>query len=126
MCYHSTASHQKHMANAMLTIEIYKHSKTWCFTDEQRDLLHEPFVLGIPEIINTVLNDNKLYEEDTNYRILFADQDFPMSHGVLNKIRAESGGAWYKYNDQEGWLCPATLAFFADFPEQIHFRLEKV
>jgi hypothetical protein len=68
------------MANAMLSIEIYQFNGTWCFTDLERKLVHEPFVLGIPEIINTVLENNSLYEDGKNYRVLFADQEFPKSH----------------------------------------------
>jgi hypothetical protein len=102
------------MANAMLSIEIYQFNGTWCFTDLERKLVHEPFVLGIPEIINTVLQNNSLYEDGKNYRVLFADQEFPKSHGA------------YQWNDEEGWLCPATLAFFDDFPSEIHFRFEKL
>jgi len=45
------------MANAMLCIEIYKFNGTWCFTDTERELLHEPFVLGIPDIINSALEE---------------------------------------------------------------------
>ena len=114
------------MANAMLTIEIYQFNGTWCFTDLKRQLVHEPFVLGIPEIINTVLETNSLYEEGKNYRILFAEQEFPQTHGVLNQVREEFNGAWYEWNGEEGWLCPATLAFFEYFPAQIYFRFEKL
>lgn len=110
----------------MLCIEIYKFNGTWCFTDVQRELVHEPFVLGIPEIINTVLKENELYEEDKNYRVLFAEQEFPQCHGALTQTREEFNGAWYEWNNQEGWLCPATLAFFDYFPDNIYFRFEKL
>lgn len=114
------------MANAMLSIEIYKFNGTWCFTDKERELLHEPFVLGVPEIINTALKEQNLYEEGKNYRILFAEQEFPLAHGVLKQVQDAFGGSWYAWNKLEGWLCPATLAFFHDFPKEIHFRLEKL
>ena len=110
----------------MLSIEIYQFNGTWCFTDLERKLVHEPFVLGIPEIINTVLENNSLYEDGKNYRVLFADQEFPKSHGALTRVRDEFNGAWYQWYDEEGWLCPATLAFFDDFPSEIHFRFEKL
>lgn len=110
----------------MLCIEIYEFNGTWCFTDQERELVHEPFVSGIPEIINTVLKNNSLYEDGKNYRVLFAEQEFPQCHGVLNQTRKEFSGAWYDWNDQEGWLCPATLAFFDHFPEKIYFRFEKL
>jgi len=114
------------MANAMLCIEIFKFNGTWCFTDEKRELLNEPFVLGVPEIIDAVLKQQELYVKDKNYRILFADQEFPLHHGMLEKTQYDSGGFWYKWGDMKGWLCPATLAFFKEFPKEIYFRLEKV
>jgi hypothetical protein len=114
------------MSNAMLCIEIYKFNGTWCFTDKDRELLHEPFVLGIPEIINKALEDQNMYEDNKNYRILFAAREFPACHGVLMRQNEEMGGAWYSCNAQTGWLCPATLKFFDDFPESIYFKLEKL
>jgi len=126
VCYSGTVLHQKHMANAMLCIEIYRFNGTWCFTDAERNLLHEPFVLGIPEIIDRALEEQKLTEEGKNYRILFAAQEFPSSHGALTRQNEEFGGSWYSWNEQEGWLCPATLKFFCEFPDTIYFKLEKL
>lgn len=108
----------------MLCIEIYKFNGTWCFTDHKRELVHEPFVLGVPEIIDAVLHETSLYKENKNYRILFSEEEFPCSHGALTQVREEFNGAWYERNGQEGWLCPATLAFFPHFPEKIYFRFE--
>jgi len=90
------------MSNAMLCIEIYKFNGTWCFTDKDRELLHEPFVLGIPEIINKALEDQNIYEDNKNYRILFAAREFPACHGVLMRQNEEMGGAWYSCNAQTG------------------------
>ena len=110
----------------MLCVEIYKFNGTWCFTDTKRELLNEPFVLGIPEIINSVLEEQKLVEKGKNYRILFSAQEFPTYHGALARQNEEMGGAWYAWNEQKGWLCPATLKFFCDFPETIYFKIEKL
>ena len=44
----------------------------------------------------------------------------------LMRQNEEMGGAWYSCNAQTGWLCPATLKFFDDFPESIYFKLEKL
>lgn len=56
---------------------------------------------------------------------------FPKCKTHLEKDKNEYGGAWYTLktsnNDEfKGWLCPATLKFFTDFPEKIFFHIEPV
>lgn len=112
------------MANAMLCIEIYKLHGIWCFSDEKRELVDEPFILGMTELITAALKHTNLYEFNKKYRILFSGYDFPFNNGYLNKLGEERGGAWYEWNENKGWLCPATLKFFEQFPEKIYFKLE--
>ena len=40
------------MANAMLVIFPYRYEGTWVFDDERVGLEREPFVSGIPEMID--------------------------------------------------------------------------
>jgi hypothetical protein len=124
------------MANALYSIEIYPHSGTWCFTDEERGLIHEPFVLGIPDFIDEIIQTNDLGELDRTYRIIFSDFKFPKCQGKLVYAYEEDPGVWYllrsveetepKVDLQAGWLCPATLKFFPEFPKSIFFRIEPV
>lgn len=114
------------MANSMMTIEIYRHAGTWCFTDEARGLLHEPFVLGIPDIIDNIIKDN----EKEKHTITFSSQRFPLCYMNMKKVYEEYGGAWYELESaldmtskKKGWLCPATLKFFSDFPDNIYFDI---
>jgi hypothetical protein len=119
------------MANALLTLEIYRHAGTWCFTDNERDLLHEPFVLGIPEMINTIIKDKYSFVENSTYRVTFSSNPFPQTKFYLLQHESESGGCWYslqKINELvthtdktlTGWLCPVTLKFFSAFPPEIY------
>lgn len=120
------------MSNSLFTIEIYKHAGTWCFTDEKRDLIHEPFVCGIPELINDSIKE---LDKSLTYRITFSENKFPGAKDYLRYLLEDSGGAWYSKQivDQDvdkhaknGWLCPATLKFFKCFPKKIYFAVESL
>lgn len=114
------------MSNSMLVLEMYHHAGTWVFTDEKRDLVNEPFVLGVPEIFDSVIEEQNL-KGNHLYRVIFSDQNFPLAHAEVEKISEEGGGAWYKHKKTPpGWLCPATLKFFKEFPERIFFKIEVI
>ena len=111
------------MGNSMMCIEVYRHCGTWAFTDKERDLVHEPFVAGIPEIIDLFV-DNYGDKTRETHRITFSDQSFPGSHAYLTKTRNEMNGAWYQFGDYEGWLCPATLKYFPWHPQEVHVAID--
>ena len=112
------------MSNAMMSIKIYRHCDTWAFTDLPKGLQDEPFVCGIPEIIDHFINNFSDPSKQT-HRIIFSARNFPYSHGKLVKTKMEAGGAWYSYeNSMEGWLCPATLKFFEEHPDELYVKFE--
>ena len=45
------------MANVIMTIEPYWYGDTWVFDDESVGLEKEPFVKGIPEMIDALVKD---------------------------------------------------------------------
>lgn len=122
--------------NSLLALEIYRHLGCWCFTDHDRGLRHEPFVLGMTEIIDYVINEYKLGDLIGPYRIIFSANKFPKHQGHLFYQYAEDNGTWYALStpakhiiDEDsprGWLCPATLEFFDYFPKFIYFKIEPV
>jgi hypothetical protein len=61
------------MANELMIIMPYWHAGTWVFDDEATGLCMEPFVAGIPEMINDLVGDipNALHRSDivSNHRI---------------------------------------------------------
>lgn len=116
------------LTNSMMTVEIYRYANTWCFTDEARGLLHEPFVLGIPEMIDYLIQLLDVKKKEAKYSITFSENNFPTCKSKLEKIEEEYGGAWYSLhtegvNVDKGWLCPATLKFFPYFPKTIYLTL---
>ncbi|MCK5676729.1 MAG: hypothetical protein KAH99_06910, partial [Verrucomicrobia bacterium] len=42
-------------SNSLLVIAPYRHANTWVFDDSSRGLLQEPFVAGIPELIDKLV-----------------------------------------------------------------------
>lgn len=134
-----SSTHRQHtsVSNSLFTLEIYRHAGTWCFTDPERDLLHEPFVLGIPDMINTIIKDKYHTLENTKYRVTFAATAFPKTKFYLLQHSDEAQGYWYSLQKvgelvessdkaEKGWLCPATLKFFSAFPSEIYVDIEQI
>ena len=111
--------------NSMLVIFPY-YSGTWCFDDMTVGLLREPFVMGIPEIIDDMLVIAKIKKKDARdgFRLIFSAKVFPGYHMKLTWVREESGGNWYTNGAKEGWLCPALFKYFKKAPKEIYARAE--
>ena len=57
------------MANAMMVIYPYCEQYTWVFDDERVGLVREPFVQGVPEMINVLVAD--IPNAAQGFRLLF-------------------------------------------------------
>jgi hypothetical protein len=112
------------MANAIHVIQPYRHASTWVFDDPRVGLHQEPFVSGIPQMIDTLVANVPNAEQ--GFRLLFASEPFPGYQVELIKVREEYRGAWYRWADRnaEGWLCPALLLYFAEAPFRLYARVE--
>jgi hypothetical protein len=110
--------------NAILLIKPYWHNGTWCFDDEPRGLLAEPFVSGAPEIITEMVKD--IPAANNGFKLLFSEEPFPNYQIKLNWIRQEYDGNWYKdsVSGKEGWLCPALFKYFSNAPKTIYTKAE--
>lgn len=108
------------MSNALLVIAPYKRHGTWMFDDEQAGLRGEPFVAGIPEIIDWAVRD--IPDADQGFRLVFSSTPFPGYQVELVRTRDEYGGTWYRWagHNHEGWLCPALFKYFPQAPEQLY------
>jgi hypothetical protein len=97
------------LGNALLVIEPYRAGHQWRFDEPLLHLKAEPFVRGIPEMIDKMSANIPGYE----YR--------------LDRLREEDGGNWY-FSDAyqvQGWLCPALFKFFPRAPSHIYVRAEE-
>jgi len=112
------------MDNVLMVIEPYWYQGTWVFDDASKGLDKEPFVQGIPEMIDTLVKD--IPNARAGFVLLFSAQPFAGYQVELTLIRAEYGGHWYKPKDldTQGWLCPALLRYFDDAPQSLYIKAE--
>jgi hypothetical protein len=112
--------------NVIFIIEPYRKYGTWVFDDAKRGLIEEPFVFGMPQIIDKVVKD----EECRRCRFIFSDREMPEYDLVLNKMvgRPDTIGAWYESPQlkMNGWLCPALNLYYRVPPESIYIKIEKL
>ena len=105
-------------ANAMQILDLYQYANCWVFDAPEHDLCKEPFVMGASDIISHFLP-----EGTTRATLLFSDGPFPDAHRIDKEMKT-GGGYWYGMDGMAGWLCPATLCYFNEFPESIYFTVE--
>jgi hypothetical protein len=112
------------MANVLILIEPYWYQDTWVFDDASVGLDKEPFVQGIPEMIDVLVKD--IPNARSGFVLLFSSQPFAGYQAELTWIREEYGGHWYKVKDLEaqGWLCPALFRYFDTPPESLYIKAE--
>ena len=110
--------------NSMFVLKPYWKDDTWVFDDTEKELDAEPFVFGIPEIINEYVK--KIPNAKEGFKLIFSPNCFPHSDDVLVWVREEDGGNWYSSENLsvEGWLCPALFKYFDEAPKKIYFKCE--
>lgn len=113
------------MANQIIVIYPYLYENTWVFDDDAVGLEKEPFVCGIPEMID-IMTQN-IDSADKGFKMLFSSFPFPGYQAELVHLREQYGGNWYSWQEHnlEGWLCPAMFRYFATTPEKIYCKAEK-
>ena len=118
--------------NQIMIIEPYWKYGTWCFTDDSVGLKDEPFVAGIPELINAGIKqtDLNLRKCEKGFRIIFSKDEFPEYTIRLELLEDDTitSGGWYKSiingTGYTGWLCPALFKYFEDLPQEIYAKFE--
>jgi hypothetical protein len=113
------------MTNVLMVVTPYWHEGFWVFDDESAGLCKEPFVCGIPEMIDDLVNDIPCAE--SGFKLIFSSMPFPGYQRELSWVREEYGGNWYKLEGQhmEGWLCPAMFRYFESTPRKIYIKAEQ-
>jgi len=111
-------------SNSLLIIVPYRHAGTWVFDDDSRGLDKEPFVAGIPQLIDKLVAD--IPNAEKGFRLTFSAQQFPGYDDKLVWKRKDASGNWY-YSEKfqaEGWLCPALFKYFTTAPREIYIKAE--
>lgn len=112
-------------ANAIMVIAPYRHSGTWVFDDPRTNLVREPFVAGVPEMIDVLVKD--IPEAGDGFRLLFSAQPFPGYQKKLSWLRGDMGGNYYKLDapEMEGWICPAMFHYYEKAPAELYVKAEQ-
>ena len=128
---HSTRVEQEldgaNMKNSLLDVYPYKYKGTWVFDDERVGLYREPFVLGVPEMIDLLVKD--VPNAKKGFRMTFSVFPFPDFAQHIKKTREEFNGNWYKMTEApyiEGWLCPALFKYFPVAPDDLYVKAEEI
>jgi hypothetical protein len=111
--------------NQINMINPFRKNGTWVFNDPIKNLIEEPFVSGIPEMIDSIVGN------ETNEIVIYFSKDkFPNYEYVLQHIESEMGGNWYNFEFKDkvmkGWLCPALFKYFDKTPKEIYLKINKV
>src|SRR5262245_28124971 len=93
--------------NSILVIAPYKYNGTWVFDDDRFGLVREPFVGGVPEMIDVLVAD--IPDAKAGFRLTFDAEPFPGYDKKLTWLRGDLGGNYYRLDEprMEGWICPA-------------------
>jgi hypothetical protein len=110
--------------NSILVIAPYRYEGTWVFDDERFGLVREPFVGGVPEMIDHLVAD--IPNAERGFRLTFSAQPFPDFEEKLTWVRGDSVGNYYKLDDppMEGWICPALFKYYDKPPQEIYVKAD--
>lgn len=110
------------MTNSIYSIAPYKEQNTWVFDDSRVGLVKEPFVMGIPDMIESVLQTKPALSN--GFTVLFSSTGFPRPDLILQKQHAEAGGNWYRCEEtgERGWLCPALYLYYPIAPKSLFIK----
>ena len=110
--------------NSIMIIAPYRHQGTWVFDDASAGLVQEPFVAGVPEMIDELVKD--IPDAEKGFRLTFSANPFPGHQKTLSWLRGDSGGNYYRMNEppMEGWICPAMFKYYEKAPEKLYVRAE--
>jgi len=110
--------------NAILVIAPYRWNGTWVFDDERFGLVREPFVGGVPEMIDILVAD--IPDADKGFRLTFASIPFPDYEKKLTWLRGDAQGNVYKLDEppMEGWLCPALFQYYGKAPSELYVKAD--
>ena len=110
--------------NAIVIIMPYRYAGAWVFDDASAGLVREPFVGGVPEMIDLLVQD--VPDAENGFRLYFSAQPFPGHQKKLTWLRGDEQGNWYSLDDppMEGWLCPAMFKYYRKAPQELYVKAE--
>ena len=123
--------------NAVNQLKVYWTGTTWAFDDDRVGLVAEPFVAGADRIISDAIErEHSLLvlkkAKENGIVITFSKNLLPYVEDEASLVLQEQfnklgHGMYFDYfTGQSGWLCPATLHYFKDYPEYIYANIKVV
>lgn len=112
--------------NAIMVISPYQFQGTWVFDDSRFGLHREPFVAGVPAMIDHLVAD--IPNADSGFRLLFSRNPFPGFQEKLTWLRGDMNGNYYKLSNppMEGWICPAMFKYYDEAPKELYVKAESI
>jgi hypothetical protein len=112
--------------NSLFVIKPYRWNGMWVFDDPGVGLVREPFVAGVPQMIEQAVSH--IPDAEQGFRAVFSGGYFPDATIGLEWVREEGGGNVYRWPEtgQEGWLCPALFRYFDKAPEKLFIQVMPV
>jgi hypothetical protein len=112
--------------NSLLVIAPYQYKGTWVFDDPRAGLVREPFVAGIPEMLDVLVAD--IPDAAKGFRLTFSAKSFPNYQKKLTWLRGDIEGNFYKLDDppMEGWICPAMFRYYQEAPTELYVRADAI
>ena len=113
-------------SNSILVIAPYRYKGTWVFDDPAVGLRREPFVAGVPEMIDVLVKD--VPDAKSGFRLLFSATAFPNYQHKLTWVSNDGNGNTYRLEDppMEGWICPALFRYYREPPKEIFVKAEAI
>jgi hypothetical protein len=114
--------------NAIYMIKPYRWNGLWVFDDPAVELDKEPFVGGMPELIEDATARAGIRHPEKGFLALFSATPFPGAAIRLEWVREEMGGNVYRWAEvgKEGWLCPALFRYFQTAPSTLFVQVQAV
>ena len=114
-------------SNSLFVIAPYWDSGTWVFDDERVGLVKEPFVSGMPDMIDHLVRN--IPDAREGFRMTFSVSPFPGHTHSLERLKEDNGGHWYRLGgdlNMEGWLCPALFKYFEAAPRFLYVMADRI
>ncbi len=120
----SLASSRRAHHNSVRFVVPYQFHDNWVFDDASTGLVHEPFVKGIPQMIDLLVAG--IPNAKDGFRLYFSDEPFLGYQRKLTWVRESAGGNYYRLDDPplEGWLCPALFRYYRLVPKVLYVKAE--
>lgn len=112
--------------NALMVIAPYWYNGTWVFDDPKAGLVREPFVGGIPEMIDVLVAD--IPDARKGFRLTFSTRPFPSFEKKLTWLKGDRTGNTYRLNEpeMEGWICPALFKYYDQAPPELYVKADPI